>query len=69
MLDVNWFRVGAVDVDEYWQTFPQGGLDVVAMPEPATAILLVNAGIFMVANRRRKRDYASSGIVSAGEVL
>ncbi|RZO38019.1 MAG: PEP-CTERM sorting domain-containing protein [Rhodospirillaceae bacterium] len=36
------------------------------MPEPATAILLVNAGIFMVANRRRKRDHTSSGIVSAG---
>ena len=36
------------------------------MPEPATAILLVNAGIFTVANRRRKRGHTSSGIVSAG---
>ena len=66
VLDVNWFGFGAVDVDECLQTFPQGGPEVVAMPEPARAILRVNAGIFTVANRRRKRDHTSSGIVSAG---
>ena len=55
MLDVNWLGGGDGDVVENLQLFLQGGPEVVAMPEPGTAILLVTAGIFMVASRRRKQ--------------
>lgn len=56
MMDVNWLSNSFdVDVVENLQTFLQGGPEVVAMPEPGTAMLIVTAGIFVVAQRRRKR--------------
>lgn len=53
--DVNWLlSSGSTDVIENLQLFLEGGATVVAMPEPATALLLASAGFLMVVYRRRK---------------
>ena len=55
IMDVNWLLNPASNqVIDNLQTFLQGGPEVVAMPEPGTALLLVTAGLFAAACRRRK---------------
>lgn len=54
--DVNWLlSSGSDDVIENLQIFLQGGPEIVAMPEPGTAMLLVASGVIIIACRRRKR--------------
>lgn len=54
--DVNWLlSSGNDDVVENLQTFLQGGPEVIAMPEPGTALLMASAGFLMISYRRRKR--------------
>lgn len=55
LMDVNWFNGGnGADVSENLQVFLESAPDVIAMPEPGTALLLVSAGFLVVASRRRK---------------
>jgi len=59
LMDVNWIESGSiaanVDAVENLQVFLESAPDVIAMPEPGTALLLASAGILAVRYRRRKR--------------
>lgn len=56
LMDVNWFTGGNdADVSENLQVFLESAEDVIAMPEPGTALLFVSSGFLAIAYRRRKR--------------
>ncbi len=56
IMDANWLSSpSSAGVIENLQIYLQGGPEVVAAPEPGTALLLGAAGLFVAACRRRKR--------------